>query len=1255
MEYKKYNSSLLNDQLITGKVSKKNPCPICLKTDWCKVLTPSSVICARILPGLQPSNFKFVGTARHGQGNIFKLDASDTQDTGISDREYQEYLANRAKNKAKPGKLLSLHTRDKLNRRLLNELVLTDSDKEKLLKRGLKEKDLVLYRSVTRYQKLTGNYPKDLAGIGKDGKSLIVAGDGILIPILQHGKIAGFQIRLHHDHKGGGKYRNISSEGNINLLNREGKPESPLGEYIPDKIKLLGIGITEGFLKAHLTSELLGQIILGGGYWSSSEDQLKELLEKNHPDKSIPVTLYGDAGSLVNDHIFYRYLALNNCLKKWGYILQLADWGQHFDKSVQNIDDVLVNNPNIEIKYQSWDEYASQYQGVLPVVETKPVDRQISENEYFERFGENKLQNKLENDLEHILKCLAKEPLKRRRKVKQGFGNKTTQEVKKTEQLPVKDGAIVLWRSPFDLKEAIRGWRYIPGELPLFDKNMGSPTLIYNEGDRVKLWAEAKEKGYPILFDSTGTGHGKSHDSGLLTPQDFNLIPDEDGNGGRIFYASPEHRNPTTPTLEENFTDLPSRHDGLVYSQNSKTPLGKPHINRRTGDQKADIESNCRYTNIFNFLQSDLNLPVFGGTESPVCQACPELAKGCNFLVTRKNTLKQEKQIRADLSSIPNLQGNDVVIVDEAGKNLTATKSVSVGSDEINKSIYKLKDENQRLSKIVQTILEPILETLINNDLPKWGLSHNQILALLPNQYKDKIEKIISQKGDLNSLSPMIILGIKEAIDHIIWEHYQDDWLSVKDVWGIPKYSEDGKYLGDDWEIPCLDDIKKQSNIILENFTKHLSVIKSPAEILENLKNNMLPAWLSSLFSAIQGNKYINLRIDENRKLTITKPSYRSSHNLKKAGFVVAMDATLTKGDLASQLKVNPNKILEVKETPKDYSNLTVKIVEGIGNCGSQRRGTMQNRINYLTQRLSQENDDQVMFIGRKKFDDQRYWFNHNRGSNEFKNKKILVAIGLPTPNLSQLKSEYQSLTGKIADDHSPSYWAYVQRKIISEIIQAIGRLRANQRPGEKLEFYLIAEPGINTIEAIKKHYPGVNIKYVDIYDIEPKAASKGEQTVRAIAITVLEQIKKGVKTSIKAVADTLNISRSNVGMSLKRRLNITFSQLVKTANWFFDSINNHDENVNQTNLDSDLIPFFDYLENIINDMEQDQVNAQDIITETIQTINCLPQRQAKKVIDSLPLISKCKLLAAFLTLIGQKVLDQVGDFITSSRWKQTG
>ncbi|WP_026798824.1 hypothetical protein, partial [Planktothrix prolifica] len=261
-------------------------------------------------------------------------------------------------------------------------------------------------------------------------------------------------------------------------------------------------------------------------------------------------------------------------LKKLGVTLYIRDWGQgdrpKSDKvDIDEIDTETFNNARI-ISYIEWDNQV--------------IDQgELSEEQWFNRFKLPELQN----DLARIVKRFYSRVNQKNKPVtpeQNPEAKPVTIPEEKTEC-----SAIVLWKP-----QKLISLPYTPGQLPTVDEwqQMGCPKIIFNNGERLACYGEACEKGFKFTLDTTATGHGKSFDSGLANLETFGIDPDDKENKARIFYLSPDHRNPTNATVEANYVDLEARHNGLNYDTDRKTALGKSHV-IRAKNQNPDIPSNC--------------------------------------------------------------------------------------------------------------------------------------------------------------------------------------------------------------------------------------------------------------------------------------------------------------------------------------------------------------------------------------------------------------------------------------------------------------------------------------------------------------------------------------------------------------------------------------------------------------------------------------------------------------------------------------
>ena len=1074
--------------------------------------------------------------------------------------------------------------------------------------------DSIGFKSADRKQEfnsipISPNFP----GMGTRG-TLTNGGSGFLIPAVNvKGLIIGLQIARDDRNP---KYQHL-----LGCSKRRVSGERPLPlTKINDSREL---DIAEGFLKSIESAYLHNINVLGEGgcQWASSPKELMEIVNSNLFDSYI---LNPDTGSLLNNNVMGGYRALYLFLKSLGINLLVRDWGQgdrpKSDKiDIDEIDTETFNNAPI-ISFDSWDN-STELQTFLAEHETRKNNTVISKDEYFNRFKVPELQN----DLARIVKRFYSRVNQKNKPVtpeQNPEAKPVTIPEEKTEC-----SAIALWKP-----QPLISIAYTPGQLPTVDewRSMGCPKIVFNQGERLALYGEAKERGFKNVLDSTPTGHGKSFDSGLATLETFDIDPDDKENKSRIFYLSPDHRNPTNATVEANYTDLEARHNGLVYDTDRKTALGNLHVTRATKNQTPDIPSNCPENQTF-LTVAEMGLSAFGGKDSPICQSCPLLNQGCLFLENRRYTLTNERLIRADINSI-HPSSDDILFLDDL--SIVNTHQTIIRIDELLKTVGKLQlREDDRIFKILRLILVAVYKALkaITTEKHKYGISHRDVMKLMPTV---------------------------DELNQLIFDLYSDDWLACDNVWGTPIYHYemiDGeptatKVIGEDFIAPSLNDLKNECYKILENYSKFINGLQTPEEKQQAIKDNIIPSWLPALFDCLLGNKRINLRID-NGKLIITKLSKRHRNIIKGAGFSIALDATKSKQDYALSLGISSDEILEVSEVKQDTPNLTIHIVKGTGQGGKQRRDTMQERINIAINAIATRHQGQnIGVIDHKSAIDSYqdlghklgYWHKDTRGSNQFLNTQTMISIGRPCPNLGQVAAEYQTLTGysPTPDQRTGRYGGWVNRKIQSELIQDVGRLRAHLRPDEQLHSYLVADFDDDTISAARLAYPTATIIIEDIYDIAPEAASKGVQTERGIINAVWAAIKSGATATITQIAEGLGITPGGVSYTVKHRLGIGFKALTKILVLLLEGINSKTK---ISDLDSDsLYIATEYLPNVIADFEQGATTAADVVVDIITTAKAHGHRQFRHILAATPIPILCKLLGAVLRFVPPKLLTEL-------------
>jgi hypothetical protein len=98
-----------------------------------------------------------------------------------------------------------------------------------------------------------------------------------------------------------------------------------------------------------------------------------------------------------------------------------------------------------------------------------------------------------------------------------------------------------------------------------------------------------------------------------------------------------------------------------------------------------------------------------------------------------------------------------------------------------------------------------------------------------------------------------------------------------------------------------------------------------------------------------------------------------------------------------------------------EHSNLSIVQVTGLGLVGHNRSKSLMKRLEVLRLMLKLRHPD-ISFIDYKEyalmFEGDGWWFNHNRGSNEYLSSGAIASFGVPYQDIGSLKMIYITLTG---------------------------------------------------------------------------------------------------------------------------------------------------------------------------------------------------------------------------------------------------
>lgn len=1057
--------------------SRSNPCPICHNTSGkCKTVSGFAprVLCGNDHASVGTKRFGWISTGRYNQGSASGLwriwreddgrDYSTPIDPAITAKREAARKAYAAQRQYEEQQ--NLHEiRDRDYRgytTLFDSLGLKEDHRQDLHRRGLSDD------AITRYGFKSIRYgdhvPGGLKLSGVEGARW-VGGSGMLIPHRDYrGNIIGVQVKTDGDTSGKYIWTNLP-----HVLRGDSK-ELPLAVNEPGKDQVV---FCEGGLKSAIAADQHAVTTVGaaGGSFAGSPKQLEEILTGlgvRH------VYFAPDAGGVTNKQVFNRDLRTIETLEALGATVSVLYWGQGFDKSMGDIDEIDNLSELAEtISPAAYRELATGKTALAQILE--PISK-VPET----------------RDLKAMAKRLVAEinqpdPIK--------LARTTT--------------AITLW----DAKHARQySQDYIPGQLPSFEdwRAMGSPNFEYQPGQRKTFWAEALKKGFKHILDSSEVGSGKSHDAGELAHlHRAGISLDEDGGRkvGRLIYLSRDH-NPATESIQRYFWDAPARHNGLMIE---KTSLGVRQ-RRLTAAEKAagitpNVAPNCEYADVFNEARSR-GYEIPGGIKSPACQSCPHF-HGCQvdgFLAEQQQATKFST-LRGHPDQFQKARKDDVILWEETGQIFRVQQQREITTDEVARTMQDLQVLHPDLFQLLRPIAANLYRTIREESKSRYGVDHKKLAKSL---------------------------DTKESIFNNIWEHQSDTWLTTQDVWDLPSTQQ-----VIDLVVGAAESDAEKWSVLAENQT--------PADRLAAIES-LTPIWVKPVMASMTGgDDRVNLHKGRNG-LTLTTDFANHRRLAHSAAANIYLDATLTATDLARIIRVSQWDILTTKSKPQDFSNLTIKVLEGMGRISTQR-GAHLARIRAVVAAIQSETNAPIGVIDYKRYLEEYSsettagaWMRDNRGSNSFKGLDHLIIVGTAIPNLTAMASEWHTLTGRAVTPNklTGSYGEWIARKSLDELIQAIGRLRA-QHTDKPKTVYLLGDNEQN-LAAIADYFKSSKIIRQDAGVYSPDALTKGHNRLRAIAQATRDLAELG-QAQLKNVAGRVGCAMSNITQTLQRKIGLGFKK----------------------------------------------------------------------------------------------------------------
>jgi hypothetical protein len=507
----------------------------------------------------------------------------------------------------------------------------------------------------------------------------------------------------------------------------------------------------------------------------------------------------------------------------------------------------------------------------------------------------------------------------------------------------------------------------------------------------------------------------------------------------------------------------------LVYDHEHKTATGESYRRNWTGGVK-DIEALCMHHETVEVMRKN-GQPQPLGPQSSLCQNCVHAAdlSQCPFLAAR-DEIAGEPAIRLHLNSLP--PSGDLAIIDEAGVLLETSRELVIDRDDLRHEVTFVK--NVKKYQMAGYALDPIL-TMLDGQLYKLMVAA-----------EDKHHGL-THKAVMEHLDPVALIEQAAAIRGESVEAYKaqlEGWLDDAQKCLQPNIHH---YLAKSYADPALR-------------AEHISTVTSAA---------LMPHLLRVLLLGELG----DISVNHDKKIVLTLPDYRHAELLKGYKSIIALDATWNIPDLARATQTEEEEWCEVTWGNARFDNTEINLVGGFGACGQNRRNDgefslLPRLVKFVAHRAaeSREQDGEDMgLLELNRFLREGHYnniagvkpgahFRDSRGSNEFKGMSNLVIVNANAKiNLHSAMTQWHLQRGEAPtlEDASPEFHEWSNQKGRENMLQAVGRCRAQHFPGKKFRIDLVGNYDQDDINALARMYEGAKIKRVHVSEICIEAAPK--------------------------------------------------------------------------------------------------------------------------------------------------------------------
>ena len=573
-----------------------------------------------------------------------------------------------------------------------------------------------------------------------------------------------------------------------------------------------------------------------------------------------------------------------------------------------------------------------------------------------------------------------------------------------------------------------------------------------------------------VVFNTSGTGAGKTHT--VANPEVTEQLRQEVGGDrqGAVIYLSTNYRTPAVTELL-GWDEVPARHGGLVRTDDGRLIRATEH----TPADKLAEPANCRYAfRLAEIVERGHDIGVTSKWCSSHCPYRPEkweetLRKNlggdgsCSWVTDQFHPFLREV-VQPDSVRSPNVQklrtGTDGL-----------TGLASYGPAFLARALVVIDECDQIKGAVTQTIT----------------LDHDDLMAIV---------EALPRLGFSSTESQAQARGLLEALDRLLdppqAQKGRDHGMGVQAVRTDPRVqralqaitqaqdsrSDGSVQLSGGWEL-CRKTIKNTEAALLSVLEKpepeaQSCGIRSVAQtVLPDLIAAVMPGLMGatgqSLVVAVERGGRRNRRV---LRLARRRPEFTAA--LEKAGATLILDATERPEDVLSLLRFSQGDshhevIAAAEAVACDVgATLSLKQVPCLGGLGRNRPSkTTTERDAVIDGWIAQVPEMEWGVIDHSKYcrsAAERAWLTvMARGGNFFENASRLALVGLPIKNLGAVDQETELMFGSgTANPTSEWYRQWQSHLVAIELVQGIGRLRANRRNAEEeLEVLLLTDANL--------------------------------------------------------------------------------------------------------------------------------------------------------------------------------------------------